>query len=47
MDSDVYFWGINNPDLYLMLRLFLVIFVENARSIITSKTSGSDTIEQM
>lgn len=22
------YWGINNPDLYLMLRLFLVIFVK-------------------
>lgn len=41
------YWGINNPDLYLMLRLFLVIFVENAHSIIRSKTSDSDTIEQM
>ena len=45
------YWGINNPDLYLMLRLFLVIFdeypVENADSIIRSKTSDSDTIEQM
>ena len=41
------YWGINNPDLYLMLRLFLVIFVENAHSIIRSKTIDSDTIEQM
>ena len=47
MDSNVYLLGINNPDLYLMLRLFLVIFVKNAHSIIRSKTSDSDTIEQM
>jgi len=45
------YWGINNPDLYLKLRLFLVIFdkysVENAHSIIRSKTSDSDAIEQI
>ena len=45
------YWGIKNPDLHLMLRLFLVMFdeypVENAHSIIRSKIGDSDTIEQM
>ena len=45
------YWGIHNPDLYLMLRLFLLMFddypVENAHSIIRSKTNDSDTVEQL
>ena len=45
------YWGISNPDLYLMLRLFLLMFdeypVENAHSIIRSKTNDSDTVEQL
>ena len=45
------YWGIHNPDLYLMLRLFLWMFdeypVENAHSIIRSKTNDSDTVEQL
>ena len=42
------YWGIPNPDLYFMLRLFLLMFdecpVENALSIIRSKT---DTVTQL
>ena len=45
------YWGIHNPDLYLMLHLFLLMFdeypVENAHSIIRSKTNDSDTVEQL
>lgn len=45
------YWGIHNPDLYLVLRLFLLMFdeypVENALSIIRSKTNDSDTVEQL
>ena len=45
------YWGIHNPDLQLMLRLFLLMFdeypVENAHSIIRSKTNDSDTVEQL
>lgn len=45
------YWGIHNPDLYFMLRLFLLMFdeypVENAHSIIRSKTNDSDTVEQL
>ena len=45
------YWGIHNPDLYLMLRLFLLMFdeypVENAHSIIRSKANDSDTVEQL
>ena len=45
------YWGIHNPDLYLVLRLFLLMFddypVENAHSIIRSKANDSDTVEQL
>ena len=45
------YWGIHNPDLYPVLRLFLLMFdeypVENAHSIIRSKTNNSDTVEQL
>ena len=45
------YWEIHNPDLYFMLRLFLLMFdeypVENALSIIRSKTNDSDTVEQL
>ena len=46
------YWGIHNPDLYLMLRLIVSVNVyeypvENARSIIRSKTNDSDTVEQL
>ena len=45
------YWGIHNPDLYLKLRLFLVMLdeylVENTYSIIRSKTSDSDTVDQL
>ena len=44
-------WGIRNPDLHLMLCLFLLMFdeypVENAHSIIRSKTNDSDTVERL
>ena len=47
----VTYWEFHNPDLYLKLRLFLVMFdeypVENAHSIIRSKTNDSDTAEQL
>ncbi|KAL9974746.1 hypothetical protein ACROYT_G011827 [Oculina patagonica] len=45
------YWGIHSPDLYLLIRLFLVMFdeypVENAHSIIRSKTNDSDTVENL
>ena len=45
------YWGIHNPDLYLVLRLFLLMFddypVENAHRIIRSKANDSDTVEQL
>jgi len=45
------YWGIHNPDFYLMLRLFLLMFdeypVENAHSITRSKANNSDTVEQL
>ena len=47
----VTYWGIHNPDLYLKLRLFLVMFdeypVENTHSITRSKTNDSDIAEQL
>ena len=44
-------WGMHHPGLYQMLQSNLVIFdeypVENAHSIITTRTNDSDTAEQL
>ena len=45
------YWGINNPALFEMLRSHLLIFdeypVENAHSIIRSKTNPHDSVESL
>jgi len=45
------YWGINNPALFAMFRSHLLIFdeypVENAHSIICSKTNPQDSVESL
>ena len=53
MDSNRYFTGTNNPELYIMLCLFIVMFDEyseqNTLSILSNRKndSDSDTTTQM